>query len=481
MAYRDMRDFLAVLDQKGKLKRIGKTVDRMWEPACLAKWMYQALPAEKRVGLFFDKVAGSDMKLVTGALGASPETYCLALGVEPEDLNETWVKALVNPIPPKLVDRGVCQEVVLTGKDASLDILPIPVWTPGKDVAPYITTMVFTRDHDTAIQNIGVYRTQVKDAHTVICNLGNGRQGTIHTQTYTSRGKPAPIAWVIATEPVIHLASVANLPPNADEMDVAGGLKGEAIEMVKCKTVDLKVPANAEIVIEGEVLPGEMAPEGPFGEFAGYMGPVGPRPVIRITAITHRKDPIFYGYTSQIPPSESTVLQSLSNAPVILKMLRHDLGQRTVSDVHIDLTFGGMLAHVVVAMKPMVPGHAKHVGRMVAETSLLKRVTVVDDDVDIRDPVHLEWAMNSRYDPARDTIIIRDVFVPQSMDPSVRVRDGVSDLGSKVVIDATQSIDSGELSLPKRDIMERALETWKAEGLPDFAIPKRLKYRLDRA
>jgi len=481
MAYRDMRDFLAVLDQKGKLKRINKTVDRMWEPACLAKWMYQALPAEKRVGLFFDKVAGSDMKLVTGALGASPETYCLALGIEPEDLNETWVKALVNPIPPKLVDSGVCQEVVLTGKDASLDILPIPVWTPGKDVAPYITTMVFTRDHDTAIQNIGVYRTQVKDAHTVICNLGNGRQGTIHTQTYTSRGKPAPIAWVIATEPVIHLASVANLPPNADEMDVAGGLKGEAIEMVKCKTIDLKVPANAEIVIEGEVLPGEMAPEGPFGEFAGYMGPVGPRPVIRITAITHRKDPIFYGYTSQIPPSESTVLQSLSNAPVILKMLRHDLGQRTVSDVHIDLTFGGMLAHVVVAMKPMVPGHAKHVGRMVAETSLLKRVTVVDDDIDIRDPVHLEWAMNSRYDPARDTIIIRDVFVPQSMDPSVRVRDGVSDLGSKVVIDATQSIDSGELSLPKRDIMERALETWKAEGLPDFAIPKRLKYRLDRA
>lgn len=481
MAYRDMRDFLAVLDQKGKLKRINKTVDRMWEPACLAKWMYQALPADKRVGLFFDKVAGSDMKLVTGALGASPETYCLALGIEPEDLNETWVKALVNPIPPKLVDRGVCQEVVLTGKDASLDILPIPVWTPGKDIAPYITTMVFTRDHDTAIQNIGVYRTQVKDAHTVICNLGNGRQGTIHTQTYTSRGKPAPIAWVIATEPVIHLASVANLPPNADEIDVAGGLKGEPIEMVRCKTIDLKVPANAEIVIEGEVLPGEMAPEGPFGEFAGYMGPVGPRPVIRITAITHRKDPIFYGYTSQIPPSESTVMQSLSNGPVILKMLRHDLGQRTVTDVHIDQTFGGMLAHVVVAMKPMVPGHAKHVGRMVAETSLLKRVTVVDDDVDIRDPVHLEWAMNSRYDPARDTIIIRDVFVPQSMDPSVRVRDGVSDLGSKVVIDATQSIDSGELSLPRRDIMERALETWKAEGLPDFAIPKRLKYRLDRA
>jgi UbiD family decarboxylase len=303
----------------------------------------------------------------------------------------------------------------------------------------------------------------------------------MHARSYTDKGKPAPIAWVIATEPVIHLASVANLPPNADEIDVAGGLKGEPIEMVKCRTVDLKVPANAEIVIEGEVLPGETATEGPFGEFAGYMGPVGMRPVIRITAITHRKNPIFYGYTSQIPPSESTVLQSLSNAPVILKMLRHDFGQRTVSDVHIDLTFGGMLAHVVVAMKPMTPGHAKHVGRMVAETSFLKRVTVVDDDVDIRDPVHMEWAMNSRYDPARDTIIIRDVFVPQSMDPSVRVRDGVSDFGSKVVIDATQSIDSGELSLPKREIMERALETWKAEGLPDFAMPKRLKYRLDRA
>ncbi|MBM3488092.1 MAG: UbiD family decarboxylase [Alphaproteobacteria bacterium] len=481
MPHRDMRDFLAVLEQKGKLHRIRKTVDRLWEPASLAKWMYQALPADRRLGLFFENVAGSAFPLVTGALGASPETYCIALGCEPDELNKIWLAALTKPVAPKLIERGVSQEVVLTGKDADLNRLPIPVWTPGKDVAPYITTMVFTRHADTGVQNIGVYRTQVKDAHTVICNLGNGRQGTMYARSHTERGKPAPIAWVIGAEPVVHLASVANLPPNADEITVAGGLKGAPIEMVKCKTIDMLVPATAEIVIEGEVIPGAMEQEGPFGEFAGFMGPVNPRPVIRITAITHRKGAIFYGYTSQMPPSESTVLQSLSNGPVILKQLRHDLGELTVSDCHIDLTFGGMLAHVVVAMKPMTPGHAKHVGRMTAEISPLKRVTVVDDDIDIRDPVHLDWAMNARYDPARDTIIIPDVFVPQSMDPSVRVRGGVSDLGSKIVIDATQSIDSGDLSLPKWDVMNRALETWKSEGLPEFTIPKRVRYRLDRA
>jgi len=481
MAYRDFRDFIAVSEQQGKLRRIEQAVDRSWAPAALAKWVFQALPDDQRFGLMFDKVEGSEFRLVTGALGASTHTYALGLGVPREEINDHWVTALSNPQVPRVVKTAVCQEVVREGKDAKLSDLPIPTWTPGKDVGPYITTITINRHIDTGVQNMGVYRTMVRDDHSVICNLNPGRQGFALAQSWLDQGKPAPIAWVIATEPVIHLATVANMPMGVDEVTVAGGLKGEPIDVVKCKTSDIMVPANSEIIIEGEVLPGEYADEGPFGEFAGYMGPVAPKPVIRITAITHRKDAIFYGYTSQMPPSESTVLQSMTNGPLLLKTLRHDLGDTSVEDVHIDLTFGGLLAHAVIAMSPRHPGHAKKVGRLVADMSPIKRVTIVDADIDIRDPLHVEWAMNAHYNPARDTDIIKDVFFPMGMDPSVRVDNQMSDMGSKIVIDATQTIDAGEISLPPKEIMMKALDLWKEVGLPDFEIPKRARNRIDSA
>jgi UbiD family decarboxylase len=234
-------------------------------------------------------------------------------------------------------------------------------------------------------------------------------------------------------------------------------------------------------VIEGLIHPGEVASEGPFGEFAGYMGPVADRPVVRVTAITHRRDPIFYGLASQMPPSESTTIQSLTNAAQLLKVLRHDLGETGVEDAHVDLTFGGLLAHVTVALRTGPPGDAQRLGRLIADLSPFKRVTVVDHDVDIRDRQHMDWAMNSHYDPARDTIVIDNVFSPMHMDPSVRIRGGEAQPGSKVVIDATRTIDAGTFSIPSRDIMERARETWRKAELPEFDIPKRLDFRLDGA
>ena len=445
---------------------------------CLIKWMFQALPDEERFGLLFENVKDSTFPLITGAIGASREAYAIALGVEPEQINKTWIQGLRNPKLPRTVEKAPCQEVVRQGDEVKLGELPIPVWTPGKDVGPYITTITVTRNADTGKQNMGVYRTKVRDDHTVVSNLRPTRQGYTYSQTYLSQGKPAPIAWVVATEPVIHLAAVANMPLGVDEITVAGGLKGEPIELVKARTVDLMVPANAEFIIEGEVLD-EMDDEGPFGEFAGYMGPVGKRPVVRITAITHRKDAIYYGYTSQMPPSESTVIQSLTNAPVLLKMLKYDLGLTTVRDVFIDLTFGGLLAHCIVSMKPEVPGHAKRIGRLIADMTSLKRITVVDEDIDIRDPLHVEWAMNSHYNPTRDTIIIDDVYA--RLDPSLCMDNGVREMGSKVVIDATQSHDMGTFSLPSKSLMMDSLEVWRNAGLPEFDIPQRVRYRLDRS
>ena len=481
MTHHTMRDFLDALEQKGLLRRIARPVDRMWEPAALAKWIYQALPSERRFGMFFEKVKDCDIPIVTAVLGANTAAYATALGVEPEGINDAWVRACRNPIPPKVVDRALCQEVVVTGKDVRLSTLPIPVWTPGKDKSPYLTTIPVTRDRDTGIQNMGVYRTMVRDETSVVPNLAPGRQGYINTLTWTDKDKAAPIAWVIAAPPAVHLATVANLPYGADEIDIAGGMMGAPVAMVKCKTVDLVVPADAEIVIEGELHPGETDMEGPFGEFAGYMGPVDRRPVVRITAITHRKNPIYYGYTSQMPPSESTTIQSLTNAGVLLKTLRYDLGEPSVTDVFIDQTFGGLLAHAIIAMKPGYPAHSKKVGRLVAAMSPIKRVTVVDDDVDIRDHTHVEWAMNSRYNPARDTDLINDVYFPINMDPSVRSRTSENTMGSKIVCDATLKIDAGTFSLPPKEIMMKALDLWKEIGLPEFEIPKRAKLRIDRS
>ena len=321
----------------------------------------------------------------------------------------------------------------------------------------------------------------VRDSHNVVVNLAPGRQGHRNVMTWLNKGKTAPIAWVTATEPVVHLATVANLPYGKDELEFAGGLKGQPIDLVHCKTIDLDVPAMAEIIIEGQIAPGEVDDEGPFGEFAGYMGPVEKRPVAKITAITHRKDPIFYGYTSQMPPSESTTIQSLMNAGVILQMMRDEIGDQAVHDVWIDLTFGGLLAHGVIAITPQFPGHGKRVGRTIADITTLKRVTVVDSDIDIRDHTHVDWALNSQFSPQRDTVVIDDCYVPIQMDPSVRDARGNVTPGSKLVLDATQKIDSGPFSLPPKDVMMKALDVWKDCGLPEFKIPKRAKLRVEKS
>jgi UbiD family decarboxylase len=477
-----MRTFVEDLDRAGLLRRVDKTVDRTWEPGSLVKWMYQAMPDDERFAFYFENVADSTFPLLTAAIGASSATFALALGVAREAVNDRLLEALRNRIAPHVVDSGVCQEVVTLGADASLNALPIPTWTPGKDAGPYITTMVVTRNPSTGQQNNGVYRTQVLDGHRVAVNLSPGRQGTRNVRLAHDARRTAQVAWVVGASPAVHIAAVANLPYGQDEMELAGGLQGEPVQLVQCKTSDLMVPANAEIIIEGEIASGEQTMEGPFGEFAGYMGAVEERPIARITALTHRQGAFYYGLTSQMPPSESTVMQSMMNAGLLLKVLRDDFGDESVADVFIDLTFGGVLAHGIIAMTPRYPGHGKRIGRLAADFTGLKRVTVVDADIDVRDALHVDWALNSHYNPARDTVIIDDVFFPIYMDPSLPI-DGAANaaLGSKIVIDATSKWNPGTYSLPPRETMMRALDVWNDIGLPQLTIPKRARQRIDRA
>ena len=200
MGYRNFRDFVAVAEQQGLLRRVQQSVDPSWEPACLIKWAFQALSDEERFGLLFDNVEGSEFSLCTGALGATRRTYALALDVEPDQVNPCWENALVNPIEPVTIDKAPCQEVVLTGDEARLSLLPVPTWTPGKDIGPYITTTVMTRTIDTDNQNTGVYRTRVRDDHHVVVNMNPRRGGHDQCATWWAQGKAAPVAWVIGAE-----------------------------------------------------------------------------------------------------------------------------------------------------------------------------------------------------------------------------------------------------------------------------------------
>ncbi len=466
-------------EARGLLRRVTEPVDPSWEPASMAKWMFHALPMEQRFGLWFENVTGARFPLVIGALGASPRTYAFALQTQIPSLNEKWLRALSKPIEPVQVSAAPCQENVLLGKDATLSGLPIPVWTPGKDAGAYITTSTVTSHADTGTQNIGVYRTQVRDANTVIVNLNPGRQGHAYADSWLQNDQPAPIAWVVGAEPAVHLASVANLPRGMDEITLAGGLKESGVETVRAISSDLLVPAQAEIIIEGEVIPGEMQTEGPFGESAGYMSGGTPKPVARITAITHRDQAIYYGLSSQLPPSESTVMQSLTNAPVVIHMLQDSFGETSIQDAHIDLMFGGGGAHIVLAMKSLYPGHAKKVGRLIAENTSLKRITMVDEDIDPRNQTDLDWVMSSHYDPQRDTEVIEGFSMP--MDHAVAANKQGKKIGSKLVIDATRSFDPGQNSLPSQVYMEKARASWEIAKLPDLDVPQRLKRRLGRS
>ena len=475
----DFRAFLAAAARAGLLRRVETAVDPSWEPGCLVKWMYQTVAQPQRFGLRFDQVVGADFPLVTGALGASPASYALGLGITAAETNTHWLRALDAPLEPIVTGTAACQQLVWRGADIDLSRLPVPTWTPGKDAAPYLTTITVTRPRDAVAQNLAVYRTQVRDARSVIVNLSPGRQGEACARSWLDRGEPAPIAWVIGAEPAVYCAAVANLAAGVDEITVAGGLRGAPVELVRAVTSDLLVPANAEIIIEGEILPGELAVEGPFGESAGYMSEPAPRPVARITAITHRRDAIYYGLASQMPPSESTTLQSLTNAGLILHRLRREFGVSSACDAYIDLMFGGGAAHLVVALDCPAPGEAREVGRLLARNTPLKRITLVDADIDIRDPQDLDWVMSSHYDPGRDTEIIGGF--PAAMDHAVTPDGQGRKLGSKLVIDATRSLVTGPLSLPRRELMEQARSTWQAAGLPGLEVPRRLASRLSRS
>src|SRR5215510_14557263 len=343
---KDFQEHLADLEARGLVVKIDRPTNKDTELHPLARWQFQgALPNAQRRAFLFTNVVGSDgrkydMPVVAGALAASPEIYALGMGVALDDIGPAWLKAIQNPIPPVTVNTGACQEVVITGdalraKDGGLKALPVPISTPGFDAAPYLTaTICVTKDPETGVRNMGTYRGALKATDRLGVRMASrlgGAGGYLHWQKYQKLKKPMPVAIVVGCAPAIFFTGPQKLAVDFDEMGVAGALLGEPVKTVRCVSVDLEVPADSEIVIEGLIDPNLLEPEGPFGESHGHVALEDYNMTMQVTAITMKKKPVFVSIVSQVTPSESSVTKRVAYEPLYLAHLRDHLSVKGVA------------------------------------------------------------------------------------------------------------------------------------------------------
>ena len=470
MPYRDLRAYLSALEEHGKLHHVPTEVDKDWEISAICRRVFQTVPASERPGLMFDHVRGFETPVVAGIVGGSPEIYALALSTTVDRIFDKWRDAETHPLPPVQVATGPCKERIERDDEVDLGRIPAPVWSVEHDPGPYITAaFVTTCDPDTGIQNVGTYRVQVKGPNRAGLMISPTQDGRRHIEKNEQRGRSTPVAMVLGADPTVALVSVSALPYGVDELAVAGGLRGEPLEVVRCETVDLLVPASAEIVLEGELLAGERELEGPFGEYTGYFGPAGDNYVFHVNCVTSRQRPIYQAFVSQMPPSESSCIRRIGREQPMLRHLRDSLGLPVV-DVHLKES-GGSAAFVVISVRK------EQRSVMVQEVAMAawsygrgwgKYLVVVDDDIDVRDTFAVEWAMSFRVQPEHDIYVYRDLQAV-NLDPSTapfsapknapeRLRAG------KVLIDATRKHEYPPAALPPKDHMERVAARWEAYG-----------------
>jgi UbiD family decarboxylase len=471
MPYESFREYLETLEKNGSLKWIDAEVDKDWEITSVTRNYFRRVEEKDRCALGFRNVKGYDIPVVVGAIGGSRKIYSLAIGAEPgmNNIKDSWAKALANPIDPVVVTNGPCKDVIIKGDDVDLNKFPIPTWTPGLDPAPFLTAPCLITEHaETGVGNIGTYRMEIKAKNQtgVLWDLPS-QHGAIHYASWEKINKPMPMAVVLGADPTVIMTSVSKVPQGVDEMAVCGGLRGKPVEVIKCETCDLMVPATAEIILEGEVLPGELVTEGPFGEYTGYMGGPYKMPKFYIKCITHRKKPIYHALFSQMPPSESSLMRQLPEEANILQHLSGYLKIPGIKDVHLPEA-GGSYTICWISLKKSFPGHVQQVmsAAWTHHPTFAKWIIVTDDDVDIRDPFVREWILAFRVEPIKDISFLKNtapILLDPSSDPAeVPLWERRS---SKVMVDATKNWDYPEIALPPKEDLDKVLGQWEKYGL----------------
>ncbi|MFH1003569.1 MAG: UbiD family decarboxylase, partial [Chloroflexota bacterium] len=487
--YKSLREFLEALDKAGKLVTINSPINKDTQLAPLSWLQERGLPDKQHKAFLFTNVFDSrgrkyDIPVAYGALRMSA---AITLQCRPEETNEKVSRAVMAPIAPRLVKHGPVQDVVYRGdrllEKGGLDEFPIPITHPGWDAGPIMSASCWvTKDPDTGARNVGVYRCHVYAQDRFGIHMaGDSRDITAHWQKCRAKGIPLQAAVFVGGPPNLTNVATSGLPYDLDEFAVAGALAGEPVELVKCKTVDLEVPAHADIVFEGELTTEELVLEGPHGEAgAGEHASSGDmQPYLTVKCITHRKDPIWVGPAGHIPG-------------LLLHQLKHDHNAPNVLEV-ANLPSIALGSGLVTVIKMKLHTAQEEVWRALEafdfpfensqfRKSKAKYVIAVDDDVDIRDANKLLWALCHRVQPHRDCRTVKfrtgdmkpSSFMPEAEMEKVRHRqfDPRVELpvGSRLLINATLKWPFPPVSLPRQEFMEEALRIWQKEGLPPLQL-----------
>jgi UbiD family decarboxylase len=477
-SYPDLHDHIEALDKAGLLVRVEREINKDTEMHPLVRWQFRGgIPEHERKAFLFTNVVDSkgkkyDIPVIVGGLAASREIYRIGLGCELDEIAATWSRAAANPIPPNIVEDAPCHEVVYMGEDLDvpgqgLDGIPMPISTPGWDNAPYSTlSQYITKDPDTGVQNMGNYRGQFKSPKRMGMNPSLELRPGIynHWLKYKERGERMPAAVVLGAPPAVTFTSTQKLPEKLDELEVAGGLVGTPLNVVKCKTVDLLVPAEAEVVIEGYIHTDALEPEAPFGESHGHVNLQEYNAYMEVTAITRKKDAILTSIISQVTPSESSLIKRVAMEPMLLEHLRDNLGLRCVTRVSLHEPLTNIRKVVILHIKkgtPRVEVWRAMYGLASQHRAIGKFVIAVDEDIDPTDSDAIFWALSYRCNPALDMEVLK--HRDQGHGPRSQ-RNGGED--ASVLFDATLKEPFPPISLPKREFMERAREIWEELGLP---------------
>jgi 4-hydroxy-3-polyprenylbenzoate decarboxylase len=474
----DLQQHLAKLEAAGLLVRVDRPIDKDSELHALVRWQFVGgLAEEARRAFLFTNVTDAsgrryDMPVVVGALAASPAIYAIGMGKPLDDIGQAWIDAVANPIPPVRTGSPACQQVVVKGDalkkpDGGLKLLPVPISTPGFDAAPYLTaTLCVTRDPENGIQNMGTYRGALKATDRLGVRMASrigGAGGYQHWLKHRKLKTPMPCAIVIGCAPVVQFTGPQKLAIDLDEMGVAGALAGEPIRVTKCVTVDLDVPADSEIVIEGLIDPELLEPEGPFGESHGYVALEDYNMSMRVTAITHKKKPVFASIISQVTPSESSVIKKVAYEPMFLSHLRDQLGIKGIRAVSLHEPLSNV--RPVIFLKYAHGAPRTEVWRGLHGAATLradcgKVVIAVSEDIDPTNTNAVFWSIAYRANPSKD------LHVAPHRSSGHGPKSGRQPDDATLLIDATLKQPFPPLALPAREYMERARAIWDELGLP---------------
>jgi len=469
----DFQDHLADLEANGLLLRVDRPINKDTELHPLVRWQFLGgVPEDKRRAFLFTDVRDAkgrryDIPVVVGALAASPQIYAVGMGRPVEEIGAAWMQAIAHPLAPIAVKAPRCQEVVLTGAELAaaggLLRLPVPISTPGFDSAPYLTaTLCITRDPETGIRNMGTYRAALKAPDRLVVRMvareASGAGGYLHWLKYRKRREPMPIAIVIGCAPIVMFTGPQKLAIDMDELGVAGALAGAPIEVAQACTVALDVPAESEIVIEGFIDPEKLEPEAPFGESNGYVALEAYNMPMRVTAVTHKRSPVFASIISQVTPSESSVIKKVAYEPLFLNHLRQALGIKGVRRVVMHERLTNLRPVIFVQLADATARsevwRALHAAATL-QSNCGKIVIAVSEDIDPASMDAVLWSLAYRTNPIEDVHLVPHRGGVQGAQYGPKTSD------SGMLIDATRKYPMAPLALPTREYMEHARALWE--------------------